>query len=112
MIGRMSGRLANVSETSRSFHTQRNWKIPKAAIAGTSSGRRTWKKIFTCPAPSTRAASMRDAGMSFMKLWSRKIARGSAKIEWDSHTGQKVPSIPTSTYADSSGMRVTWMGTT
>ena len=28
----------------------------------------TWKKIFTCPAPSIRAASTSDGGMSFMKL--------------------------------------------
>ena len=29
---------ANVSATSRSFQTQRNWKMPNAASAGVSSG--------------------------------------------------------------------------
>src|SRR5829696_1294219 len=50
---------AKVRATRRSFHTQRNWKTPNAAIAGVSSGRSTWKKILTCPAPSMRAASTR-----------------------------------------------------
>ncbi|CPU64383.1 Uncharacterised protein [Mycobacteroides abscessus] len=111
VMGAVSWPDANVSATSRSFHTQRNWKMPNAAMAGTRSGMRTWKKIFTCPAPSTRAASTSSRGMSFMKLCSRKIASGSAKIECDSHTGQNEPSMPQSTYWVSSGTSVTWMGT-
>ena len=82
---------ANVSATSRSFHTHRNWKIANAAIAGVSSGIIIRKKIFTWPAPSTRAASTSYCGMSFMKLCSRKIASGSAKIECDSHSSQNEP---------------------
>ena len=65
--------------------------MPNAASAGRSSGSSTRKKIATCPAPSTRAASSSVAGISFMKLCSRKIASGSAKIECDSQIGQNVP---------------------
>ncbi len=36
---------ARVSATSRSFHVQRNWKIPSEAIAGRPSGRITRKKM-------------------------------------------------------------------
>ena len=32
---------ANVRATRRSFHTHRNWKMPKAANAGVNSGRST-----------------------------------------------------------------------
>jgi hypothetical protein len=59
-----------------------------------------------------RAASTSEAGMSFMKLCSRKMASGSAKIEWDSQMVQNEPESPVSTYRVSSGMSVTWIGTT
>ena len=62
--------------------------MPNAARAGVSSGSRIRKKIVTCPAPSTRAASISSAGSSLMKLCMRKIASGSAKIVCDSHTLQ------------------------
>ncbi len=84
----------NTSETSRSFQTHRNWKMPNAAIAGVSSGSRILKKIVTCPAPSTRAASISSPGSSLMKLWMRKVARGSAKIVCDSHTLQYDAPMP------------------
>ena len=45
--------------------------MPNAAIAGVSNGISTWKKIFTWPAPSTRAASTSSLGISRMKLFSR-----------------------------------------
>jgi hypothetical protein len=44
------------SAISRSFQTQRNWKIPNEASAGTESGRTILKKILQFDAPSTRAA--------------------------------------------------------
>ena len=78
----------NTSETSRSFHTHRNWKMPNAASAGVRSGRRILKKIVTCPAPSTRAASMSSPGSSRMKLWMRNVASGSAKMVCDNQTDQ------------------------
>ena len=59
-----------------------------------SSGSSTRKKIGTCPAPSIRAASISAAGISRMKLCSRKIASGSAKIECDSQIVQNVPARP------------------
>src|SRR6188508_1355337 len=40
------------------------------------------------------------------------MASGSAKIECDSQITQNDPAMPQLTYCDSSGMRVTWMGTT
>ena len=62
--------------TSRSFHTQMNWKIANDASAGVASGSTMRKKICPCVAPSTFAASMTSAGISAMKLCSRKIASG------------------------------------
>ncbi len=58
-----------------------------------------------------RAASMSSFGISRMKLCSRKMASGSAKIECDSQIAQKLPARPPSTYSRSSGSRVTWIGT-
>ena len=69
-----------ISATSRSFHTQRNWKIANDASAGTASGSTMRKKICPWLAPSTRAASITSPGISEMKLCSRKIASGRAKI--------------------------------
>ena len=47
VIGATSGAPpAKVRATSRSFHTQRNWKMPNAASAGVSSGSSTRKKIW------------------------------------------------------------------
>ena len=46
-----------------------------------------------------------------MKLCSRKIASGRAKIEWEIQIGQNVPASPSLTYSESSGISVTWMGT-
>ncbi len=48
---------AKIVATSRSFHTQMNWKIAYEAMTGIDSGRMMRKKICPCPAPSTRAAS-------------------------------------------------------
>ena len=66
--------------TSRSFHTQRNWKIANDAIAGVDSGSTIERKIRKWLAPSTRAASIRDCGSWAMKLCSRNMASGSANI--------------------------------
>ena len=55
-------------------------------MAGVISGSMIWMKICTCPAPSTRADSISSPGISRMKLCSRKIASGSAKIVCESHT--------------------------
>jgi hypothetical protein len=60
--------LAKMSATSRSFQTQRNWKMANEAIAGTVSGNTIRKKICPCPAPSTLAASITSLGISRMKL--------------------------------------------
>jgi hypothetical protein len=46
-----------------------------------------------------------------MKLCSRKIASGSAKIECETQIGRNVPAQPASTYSVSSGIIVTWIGT-
>ncbi len=80
-------------------------------MAGTSSGMSTTKKIFTWPAPSTRAASTMDAGTSFMKLCSRKIASGRPKIVCEIHTGQNEFCRPKLTKIDCSGINATWIGT-
>ncbi len=56
--------LAKISATSRSFQTQRNWKIANDAIAGSDSGSTMRKKICPWLAPSTRAASITSAGIS------------------------------------------------
>src|SRR5665811_952879 len=77
VTGCMSGLLPpKVLATSRSFHTQRNWKIPNEAIAGIDSGSTIDRKMRRCGAPSTRAASMSDDGSWAMKLWIRKMAAG------------------------------------
>ena len=76
--------------TSRSFHTQRNWKIANDAIAGTDSGSTILRKIRKWLAPSTRAASNRSRGSWAMKLCSRKIASGSANIVCAIHSGMKL----------------------
>ena len=48
--------------TSRSFQTQRNWKIANAASAGTDSGTTSRQKIVKWSAPSILADSMIDDG--------------------------------------------------
>ena len=85
--------------------------MANAAIAGIISGSRILKKIGTWPAPSTRAASKSSLGSSLMKLCSRKIARGRAKMVCAIQIGQNVPAMPASTKIFSSGIRVTWIGT-
>ena len=45
--------------------------MPNAAMAGAISGSMIRLKICTCPAPSTRAASISSPGISDMKLCSR-----------------------------------------
>ena len=57
-----------------------------SAMAGMVSGRMILKNTCPCPAPSTRAASMSSCGISAMKLCSRKIASGNAKIVCAIHT--------------------------
>ena len=46
---------ANTSATSRSFQTQRNWKIASEAIAGSPRGRISRTKMRNSEAPSIRA---------------------------------------------------------
>ena len=58
----------NTSAVSRSFHTQRNWKMAKDASAGTESGITMLRKIFQFDAPSTRAASIRSRGSVMKKF--------------------------------------------
>ena len=48
---------ANVSATSKSFHTHRNWKIANDASAGTLRGSTIDRNRVNAPAPSMRAAS-------------------------------------------------------
>ena len=55
--------------------------MPNAAMRRRQQRQQIRKKIGTCPAPSTRAASISSPGISRMKLCSRKIASGSAKID-------------------------------
>ena len=52
----------NTYATSRSFQTQRNWKIANAASAGTDSGMISRQKIVKWSAPSIRADSMIEDG--------------------------------------------------
>ena len=52
----------NTYATSRSFQTQRNWKIANAARAGTDSGTMSRQKIVKWSAPSILADSMIDEG--------------------------------------------------
>ena len=70
----------NVFATSRSFHTQMNWKIANEAIAGIDSGSTMRRKIRRWLAPSTRAASISDSGSWEMKLCSRNTASGIENI--------------------------------
>ena len=65
-----------MSAISRSFQTQRNWKIPNEAIAGTESGITIRRKTARFEAPSMRAASMRSFGSVMKKFRNRKIASG------------------------------------
>src|SRR6266540_3791843 len=52
----------NTRATSRSFHTHRNWKMAKAARAGTDSGMISRQKIVKWSAPSILADSMISDG--------------------------------------------------
>ena len=79
---------ANVSATSRSFHTHRNWKMANEAMAGVDSGSTIFRKMRKWLAPSTRAASIRSRGSCAMKLCSRNTASGSANIVCAIHTGR------------------------
>ena len=54
--------------TSKSFQTQKNWKISTEAIAGVDSGRTILRKTGKWVAPSMRAASKRSAGSWEMEL--------------------------------------------
>ena len=70
------GWTLNVSETIRSFHVQRNWKIASEAIAGSPSGRIRRRKIQISLAPSMRADSRMSFGIPMKKLRRRKMANG------------------------------------
>ena len=74
---------------SRSFHTQRNWKMPYAAMAGTDTGTTMVRKRRKSEAPSMRAASIMSGGRVMKKLRSRKIPNGSAKAVWASQIAPK-----------------------
>ena len=71
-----------VRATSRSFQTQRNWKIASDAIAGRPSGSTSRRKMRASEAPSIRADSNTSFGIPRKKFRSRKIAKGSAKAVW------------------------------
>ena len=51
-----------IRATSRSFHTQRNWKIANEASAGVEIGMISFQKVWKCYAPSMLADSTRDLG--------------------------------------------------
>ncbi len=51
-----------ISATRKSFQVHRNWKIAKAASAGTDSGMMSRQNVWKCPAPSTFADSMTSLG--------------------------------------------------
>ena len=55
-----------MSATRKSFQVQRNWKIAKAASAGTDSGMMSRQKVVKWLAPSTRADSMISRGRAPM----------------------------------------------
>ncbi len=52
----------NTRATSRSFHTQRNWKMANEASTGTESGMISRQKIVKWSAPSIFADSISDEG--------------------------------------------------
>ncbi len=63
-----------------------NWKIARAAIAGTDSGTISRQKIVMWLAPSTRAASMMSFGSAEMKFFMMKMQNGMPKQTWANHT--------------------------
>ena len=65
-----------VSETIRSFHVQRNWKMASEAIAGRPRGRIRRRKIQISLAPSMRADSRMSFGIPMKKLRRRKRRTG------------------------------------
>lgn len=65
----------------------------------------------TWPAPSTRAASSSEAGISFMKLCSRNTASGSALALCDNQSDQYDPPRPRSWNIVTKGRRAIWSGT-
>ena len=77
-----------ISATSRSFQTQMNWKIANDASAGVASGSTIRKKIWPVRRAVDLAASMTSAGISEMKLCSRKIASGRPNIACASQSGR------------------------
>ena len=79
VIGCFAGSETKISAISRSFQTQRNWKIANDASAGTDSGMTIRRKIAKSEAPSIRAASIRSFGRVMKKLRRRKIASGRPK---------------------------------
>src|SRR4051812_30727060 len=91
VIGSRLGSCTNTSDISRSFQTQRNWKIAKDASAGTESGSTTRKKMRKLEAPSTRAASIRSRGSVMKKFLNRKMQKGRAKAQCAS---QRPPNEP------------------
>ena len=68
-----------MSAISRSFQTQRNWKIANEASAGTDRGTTMRRKMARFDAPSIRAASIRSFGRVMKKFLKRKTASGSPK---------------------------------
>ena len=88
--------------------------MPNAASAGVSSGSMIRKKILHVAGAVDPGRLDQLAGSSVMKLCSRKIASGSAKIVCDEpdrpERARRRPAA--STYdACSSGISVTWSGT-
>src|SRR4051812_37795272 len=114
VIGRFSGRVEPryTNATSRSFQTNRNWKIASAAMAGTLIGSASRKNAVTELAPSMYADSKTSLGSPPMKFRSRKIANGSPYAVWASHTERNSPATPSCPYAWRIGMNVVWRGTT
>ena len=62
VTGSLSPGPMNTSATSRSFHTQRNWKIANDASAGTDIGRTSRKNVWKWLAPSILADSITVLG--------------------------------------------------
>jgi hypothetical protein len=83
--------LKKTSASSRSFHTQRNWKIGDDAGAETERGRISRMKVLKWLEPSRNADSRILRGMVLMKLNSRYVAGGRPKPVWASQMPKKVP---------------------
>ena len=93
--GRMSGEPpANTSATSRSFQTQRNWKMPKAASAGRQQ-RQHDREEDPDVAGAVDACRLDElARAPAHEVVQEEDASGSAKMECESQTVQNVPARP------------------